>query len=126
MITVTYRFKPSKSGEIARKLDVQEKILHQWLDEYEQKHGTIRGRKHLSFNSYSPEEKELITHRAVQLFQEEDMNVERAAKKLGVHQSNLQRWLHEYEQKYGIIIGRQQRPYKTPSQEKKTAIELSF
>ena len=47
-------------------------------------------------------------------------------KKLGVHQSNLQRWLHEYEQKYGIIIGRQQRPYKTPSQEKKTAIELSF
>ena len=82
MITVTYRFKPSKSGEIARKLDVQEKILHQWLDEYEQKHGTIRGRKHLSFNSYSPEEKELITHRAVQLFQEEDMNVERAAKKI--------------------------------------------
>ena len=100
------------TAEVARRLNVHEDPLREWLDEYEEQNGPIPGRKKQRHTRYTPEQKEEITRRAVQIFKEEEnMTIIEVARRLNdiVQPRTLNNWLNRYEQQNGPIPGRQRR-----------------
>ena len=97
-------------AEAARRLDIHEHVLRGVIKKYEKIYGRIPGRQSQSPN-LSTKEQEEIVKKSIPFFQEKNMTIPKAAKKLGIEEvNNFKRWLYNYEKKYGRIFGRQLQP----------------
>ena len=101
-------------AKAARKLKITYPTLRRWINEHEQKHGPIEGRHQWTGQFYSQKKIDEIIKKTIQFFQEKDMTIAEAARRLDLKYATLWQWLEQYEEENGPINGRRNRYKREP------------